>query len=33
MGVLSRALLKELYACGVYNVKVNHLPVEGIEVR
>lgn len=31
--VLSRALLKELYACGVYNVKVNHLPVEGIEVR
>lgn len=33
VGVLSRALLKELYACGVYNVKVNHLPVEGIEVR
>ena len=32
VGVLSRALLKELYACGVYNVKVNHLPVEGIEV-
>lgn len=33
VGVLSRALLKELYACGVYNVKVNHLPVEGIEVH
>lgn len=33
VGVLSQALLKELYACGVYNVKVNHLPVEGIEVR
>lgn len=32
-GVLSRAMLGELYACGVYNVKVNHLPVEGIEVR
>lgn len=32
VGVLSRAMLKELYACGVYNVKVNHLPVEGIEV-
>lgn len=32
VGVLSRALLKELYTCGVYNVKVNHLPVEGIEV-
>lgn len=33
VGVLSRVMLKELYACGVYNVKVNHLPVEGIEVR
>lgn len=33
VGVLSRALLRGLYACGVYNVKVNHLPVEGIEVR
>ena len=32
VGVLSRALVAELYACGVYNVKVNHLPVEGIEV-
>lgn len=33
VGVLSRVMLRELYACGVYNVKVNHLPVEGIEVR
>ena len=33
VGVLSRVMLRELYACGVYTVKVNHLPVEGIEVR
>lgn len=33
VGVLSRALVAELHRCGIFNVRVNHLPVEGIEVR
>lgn len=32
VGVLSRALVAELHRCGIFNVRVNHLPVEGIEV-
>lgn len=33
VGVLSRALVAELHRCGIFNVRVSHLPVEGIEVR
>ena len=33
VGALSRALVAELHRCGIFNVRVNHLPVEGIEVR